>query len=118
MPDTPDTVAEWRGRITAKVDEYGRRLDGHDADVREIRVNAATATLGLARVETSVEALRGDITRALAAQAQQRSDEFAELQAAVANNRLTPKERTMFIIMPILVVFISSFVLLFTTHTI
>jgi hypothetical protein len=118
MPPEYDTTAEWRGRISAKVDEYGRRLNRHDDDIREIRLSANAAAIGLTRVEASVERLSGQIKEALAEQAKARSDEFAELQATVANNRLTPKERVMFILIPIVVVCISSLMLLLTTHTI
>lgn len=118
MSDTPEISAEWRGHITAKVDEFGRRLDGHDEDVRELRVGANVTTIELARLGTSVEGLRGDISRALAEQAQQRRDEFIELQNAVESNRLTYKEKLVQIGIPLLVVIISSLVILISTRTV
>lgn len=117
--DSPDTTAaEWRGHISAKVGEYGRRLDGHDADVRELRVSANATTVELVRLGTSVEGLRSDITRALAEQADQRSNEFAELQAAVTGNRMTSKEKMAQIAIPLIVAVIGALVILLSTRVI
>lgn len=119
MPqDTPETNAEWRGHIGAKVHEFGRRLDGHDEDIRELRMGANATTIELARLGSSVEGLRGDISRALAEQQQQRRDEFLELQTTVASNNLSKKERLTLIVVPLIAVFISSFIILLSTHTI
>ncbi len=113
-----DTSAEWRGNVTAKVDEFGRRLDGHDIDIREIRVNATAANLGIARLEASVEGLRGDIKGALTEQAQARQNEFAELQRAVENNRMTSKEKFLGATVPLVVALIIAIVTLLSTHVI
>ena len=118
MPDTPEIAAEWRGRYGSKVEDHERRLDGIDADIREIRVNATAATLGLARLETSVEGLRGDISKALSEQAQSRRDEFTELQKAVVNNRMTSKEKMAQVVIPLIVVFISAMVILLSSKVI
>jgi hypothetical protein len=118
MTEPYDTSAEWRGNVTAKVDEFGRRLDGHDIDIREIRVNATAANLGLARLEASVEGLRGDIKGALAEQAQTRRNEFAELQRTVESSRLSSKERLVQIIVPLVIAAIIAVVTLLSTHVI
>lgn len=118
MTVTEPNFDRWRGEISTKVEEYGRRLTGHDADIRELRVSANAATLEVAKLGTSVEGLRGDIQRALADQALQRQQEFTELQQAVANNRMTSKEKIGAVVIPLIVAFVSAMILLITTHTI
>ena len=117
MAETDPNFDQWRGEISVKVAEHRRRLDNHDTDIRELRVSANAATLEIAKLGTSVEGLRGDIHRALATQAEQRAAEFAELQATVAGAKITPKERLIWITLPLILAMISAFVILFTTHT-
>jgi chromosome segregation ATPase len=118
MADAPDNAAEWRGHISAKVDEYGRRLKDHDTDVRELRAGASATTVELARLSTSVEGLRGDIKKALEDQAEQRRDEFVELQKAMENNKMTSKEKVTYIFVPLIVASILALITLISTKTI
>ena len=118
MAETDPSFDRWRGEISTQVRAHERRLNEHDNDVRELRMGANATTIELARLGTSVEGLRGDITRALAEQAQQRRDEFTELQNAVENNRMSAKEKLTFIAVPLTVALIGALVILFSSHTI